>query len=61
MCATCLGAMTILFLLHYYGTIHQELLRKISGKKNMGNTKDKVLYWEDNLGPRYKFECIFKT
>jgi len=53
--------MTILFLLHYYGTIHQELLRKISGKKNMGNTKDKVLYWEDNLGPRYKFECIFKT
>ena len=33
-----LGAMTILFSLHYYGTIHQELLGKVSGKKNMRNT-----------------------
>jgi len=31
----------------------KKLLGKISGKKNMSNTQDKALYWEDmNLGPR---------
>jgi hypothetical protein len=38
LCVRSLDAMTILFSLHYYGTIHQELLEKISGKKNMRNT-----------------------
>jgi hypothetical protein len=45
-----LGAMTILFSLHYYGTIHKELLGKISGKKKKASSiYDSTYAWRDNI------------